>query len=177
MDWIQITTSVLLGLAVAVVMTYVNKKIANQKVEQNTNGAIELKLHRSYQVIGYIGIGFALMFVLVAIFQPEDGLYLIAFAMLVLFGGGGLFCLLYYQNHVLSFNDDIIMVKSWLGKYEEVTWDTIHEIKFHRLSGCLKLKGENKQLSIHQHLRGLKTFTDKMEEKTKWTVSELKLPI
>lgn len=134
-------------------------------------------MNRFYQILGYISIGFASIFVIAALYYQEKEMYVMGLAMLLLFGGLGIPCLLYYRNHKLKFNDDKITVQNWRKKNQEISWAEIDEIKFNPFSGYLKLRGVNRKLTIHQHLVGLKEFIKKMEEKTKWKASELKLPI
>ena len=70
-----------------------------------------------------------------------------------------------------------VAVQDWRKRIEIIRWEEINEITFNPFSGYLKIRGINKRITVHQHLVGLKEFTNKMEEKTKWNASELKLPI
>lgn len=176
MDWEKVILYGLIGLAVSLTMNYMNKG-ASQEIAKNMNGEIELRMNKLYQILGYVSICFASIFVITALYYQEKELYIIGVLMLFLFGGLGIPCLMYYQNHKLQFNDERIIVQNWRKKVEEITWGEINEIKFNPFSGYLKIRGLNKIITIHQHLVGLKEFTNKMEEKTNWKTSELKLPI
>lgn len=176
MDWEKVITYGLIGLAVNLAMRYMSKG-ASQEIDKDMNGDIELRMNKLYQIVGFVSIGFALIFVIAALYYQEKEMYMIGTAMLLLFGGLGLPCLMYYQNHKLKFNDTRIIAQNWKKKTGEITWTEIDDIKFNPFSGYLKIFGLNKKLIVHQHLVGLKAFTKKMEEKTKWKASELKLPI
>ena len=173
MDWEKVLTYVLSGLAVSLVLNYMNKG-ASQGIASGLNGQIALRMNKLYQILGYVSIGIALIFVVAALYYQEKGMYIIGILMLFLFGGLGILCLMYYQNHKVEFDDKKITVQNWRKKIEEITWDEINDIKFHPFSGYLRLRGLNKEMAIHQHLVGLKEFTNKMEEKTKWKTKELR---
>ena len=175
MDWSKIITYGLIGLAVSLAANYMNRG-TNQEIAKNSNGELELSMNKLYQILGYASIGFASILIAVLFYQ-ETEMYMVKILIILLFGGLGVACLMYYQNHKLKFNDERIIVQNWRKKIEEIAWDEIDKIKFNRFSGYLKIRGLNKKMSIHQHLVGLKNFTNKMEEKTKWKTSELKLPI
>lgn len=176
MDWEKVIFYGIIGIAVSLAMNFMNKG-ASQNIRENENGEIELRMNKLYQILGYLCIGITTIFVLAAIYYQDEEMYLIGGIMFLLFGGLGLPILMYYNNHKLRFNDDRILVHNWLGKSNEIKWSEIDSIKFNPFSGYLKINGLNKKLTIHQHLVGLKEFLKRMEEKTKWKVSELKLPI
>ena len=176
MDWEKVIMYGLIGLAVSLAMNYMNKG-ASQEIEKSTNGEIELRMNKLYQILGYLSIGFASSLVIAALFYQEQEMYIVGIAMLLLFGGLGIPCLMYYQNHKLRFDDEKITVQNWRKKIKEIAWREIDDIRFNPFSGYLEIRGLDKKMAIHQHLVGLKKFTDKMEEKTKWRTSELKLPI
>ena len=175
MDWEKIIFYGLVGIAVSFAMNYLNKG-ANQNVEKRKNGDIELGMNRLYQTLGLAGVGSAVVFIAVALFIHEKEVYIISTLMVLLFGGLGVPCLMYYKNHKVTFNDKTISVQNWKGKTNNITWTEINRIKFNPFSGYLKIYGLDKKLTIHQHLVGLKEFVKKMEEKTKWKANELKLP-
>ena len=175
MDLGKVIAYVLIGMAVTLVINYMNKG-ASQEIEKGLNGEVELRMNKFYQTLGYVSIGIALIFILIALYYQETEMYIIGVLMLLLFGGLGLFCLMYYRNHRLNFNDEKIIVHNWRRKIEEISWGEIDEIKFNPFSGYIKVRGLNKNLRIHQHLVGLKEFTESMEKKTKWKASKLKLP-
>lgn len=176
MDWEKVVTQGLIVLAVSLAMGYMNKG-ASKEIEENIHGEVTLRMNKLYLVLGYVAIGLASIFMLAIFYYQEKEMLIVGLPVCLLFGGLGLICLLYYRNHELKFNDKKILVKSWKGKIQEIAWEEINEIKFHAFSGYLKLKGFNKKMTIHQHLVGLKAFTKKMGEKTKWNAVDLKLPI
>ncbi|MEN0045748.1 MAG: hypothetical protein AAF806_01680 [Bacteroidota bacterium] len=130
-----------------------------------------------YKKLGYLGIGRTAIFILAILYYQNREMYFIGGIMLLLFGGLGIPIFMYYKNHNLRFNDDQIVVQSWLKKTTEIKWSEISQIQFNPFSGYIKIEGDSENVRINQHLVGLKAFLEKMEEKTKWTVKELKFPI
>ena len=175
MDWEQIITSGLIGITITLVFSYMNNG-ANEEIEIQSNGDIELRMNKFYHILGYLSIGFASIFVMAALYYQDKEMYILGFAMLLLFGGLGLLILMYYLNHKLMFNEDKIIVHNWRREVQEIYWTEITEIKFNAFSGYLKINGRNKNLKIHYHLVGLKEFTKRIDQKTKWKSSNLNLP-
>ena len=176
MDWEKILTYGLIGFAVALFMNYLNRS-ANRGSIKNKSGQYELRMNRLYQIVGLLSIFIAIVFLIAAIYYQEKEMYIIGFAMVLLFGGLGIPLLLYYINHRLIFDEDKITSTGWTKKEITLRWDEITEISFSPFWGKIKVQGQNSQLNIHQHLVGLKEFVKLMENKTMWKASNLKLPI
>lgn len=176
MDWGKIMTYGLIGLVTTLVMSYMNNA-AGKAVEKNALGYIEIRMNRLYQISGLGCLTITSIFLVAGICYNDKEMYITAALMFFLFGGLGAICLLYYHNHVVKFNDETIIVKNWKGKKKEIKWAEIYHIEFNAFSGYLKLSASNTEVCIHQHLVGLKELVKRMEEKTRWTASGLKLPI
>ena len=176
MDWEKILTYGLIGIVVTLFMNYLNRS-ANQGSIKNKFGKYELRMNRLYQIVGLISIFIAIVFLIAAIYYQDKEIYVIGFAMVLLFGGLGIPLLLFYINHKLVFDENKITSTGWTKKETTLRWDEITKISFSPFSGKIKVQGQNSQLNIHQHLVGLKEFVNLMESKTKWRASDLKLPI
>lgn len=176
MDWEKIILYGVIGLVVSFMMSYMNKG-ASQKIEENENGEIELQMNKLYQIIAYISIAIAIVFIIAAVYYQDNEIYLVSGLMLLLFGGLGVLVLMYYRNHKLKFGEERLVVQNWKGQKTELKWTEINHVKFNPFSGYLKINSLTKSLTIHQHLIGLRSFIEKMEEKTKWKAAELNLPI
>ena len=85
--------------------------------------------------------------------------------------------MLYYKNHRVIFDQNIIKATNIYGKTTEVEWKFIEEIKFSALSGMITVKSYDKKAKLHQHLVGLISFIEEMEAQTKYTAQDLKIPI
>ena len=177
MDWESLIRYGLIGAAVAGVMTYLNKS-SIKEVEPSEDGITVLRMNKFYQYIGWGAVCIGVLSCVIPLFYPEEeDIYLFGIFALSLFGGLGAAFVLYGRNHWLEFNDESITVQNWKGKAETVAWNDIKDVRFNTISGYVKISGPKKTLNIHMHLVGLRTFLNKMEEKTEWKVSELKLPI
>ncbi len=175
MDWINFLGYGLTAIIIGLIMTYLNKS-GNKEIDRNDIGQIELRMHRLYFYGGLVCVIFALVFVGAAIYVNEIELYFIGFAMLLLFGGLGILCLLPYKNHWIAFDDNTISVYNWAGKKKTIQWNKIENIKFSSVSGYIKIRTPDDTVSIHQHLVGLNMFIKKMEALTSWREEDLKIP-
>lgn len=176
MELEKIITYGLIGLAVSLAMSYLNKG-ASQEIINKTNGLLELRMNKLYKILGYLCIGFASIFTIASLYYQEKEMYIIGVLAITLFGGLGVPCLMYYRNHKLRFDHQKIIVQNWIKKKKEIRWEEIDEIKFNPFSGYLIIRSKTEKVKIHQHLVGLKEFTNEMEAKTKWKASVLRLPI
>ena len=162
----QIITIGLTAFVTAIAMNHLSKS-SEQEVVVNEMGYTVLRMNKLYKILAWILIGIALSFILVAIYLHEEGMYIISFLILLFFGGFSCALLMYYKNHKVEFNDDLIIIHSWKGEREELRWDETEIVKYNKLTGHLKLHYKNKKLSIHEHLVGFKMLLNKLEEKKK----------
>ncbi len=174
----KIITYGLITFVVTLSLTYLTK-LTGKKVTADLNGKIELRMNKLYVIVGLIsmimGIGFALVFAFIGEFDRGS---IIGLVIMLVFGLGlGLPCLIYYQNHRILFDNQSIQATDGLNKTEKIKWDDIKSIRFNHFSGKLTIKDTSKIIKLHQHLVGLSTFMKMLEERTKWTAEELKIPI
>jgi len=172
MDFEQIISYSIGGLAMSLVMAFLNKG-ASKNISGNHIGEFELRMNRLYQFLGFFCLGIAAITIFATIYLQEEEILFIVICVLLFFVVLGLPCLLFYNNHKLIFNDERIIVQSWTKKLQKISWREIEEISFNKFSGYLKIKGANKEMAIHQHIVGLKQFTNKMEQRTGRNVAEL----
>lgn len=157
-----------------IVYSFVNK--GNKKVlELNPDGSGLLRMHAFYRVIGYLALLMTLILSIGILLNEEDAILIVFFCWLI-FGGMGVYLLMWYYKHEVSFDNDQIQVHSYLGKSQELKWSEIEEVVFSPLSGLLKMKGKGKVLKLHQHLLGLSTLLDVMEKQTPFSKTELNFP-
>lgn len=165
----------LIGGSISLLMLYLNK--ASGRTIEAVEGVYQLRIHKLYQFIGIVSsvIGSVLL-VLPLIYDGLAALP-VALGMFLLFTGLGVPCILWYRNHHLIYNPEKISSKSWLGKSSEIYWKDIKNISFNSLSGLLLIEdARGTKVKAHQHLVGLKSFVEFMEQKTNMTARELKLP-
>lgn len=174
MDFGNIAMYAIIGVVVSASMYFMNKG-ANKEIE-SLDGITELRMNKFYQIVGYSSLIIFSGFIVAVIYINEMAFYIALIFVFLLFGGTGLACVLWYRNHKITFDDNSIIVHNWRNQVEEISWEEITAIKFRPIAGNIKITGLNKIVKVHQHLVGLKTFTQKMEEKTKWKARDLKLP-
>lgn len=148
-----------------------------QEIETNVEGNFELRMSKLYQ---FLGIGSILLFGGFSIYGVLFGDKTDAVAAIITFivlGGLGALMTIFYRNHKVWFNQQIITIQNWRGRKTSIEWGDIVKMHFNHLGGYLKIETKDKVLKIHQHLIGLKEFTDLMEKKTKWTAKKLRIPL
>ena len=176
MDWKQLLLQAI-GVAIISSLTiYINNSASRSVIKENNEQTV-LRVNRLYQIMGIIGILIALVYIATAVYYHEVFMYLMAIAMVGLFGGFGVPCFLTYQNHTLRFDDEKMVVSDWMGKIKTVYWKDIKTIRFNRFSGYIVIKNDKTQVKISQHLVGLKTFLDMMENVSSWSARRLGLPM
>jgi len=161
---------------VAVLLFYRAVTKSSQKViEMNPHGLTSLRLHILYQILGFLALLFTLIFSIGILLNEDNAIFIIFFCWL-LFGSLGVFLLLWYYKHEVQFDEEQLIVSSWLGKSQDLKWSELEEVRFLAFSGQIKMKGEGKVLKLHQHLVGLSTLLTVMEKHTPFKKSELNLP-
>ena len=168
----QIITYALTAFVTTISIAYLNK-YSEQEVVRNERGLTVLRMNKLYKILALALIGIALLFLFVATYLQEEAMYIVAFLMLLFFGGFGFVLLFYYKNHKVEFDDNFIKINNWKGEQEELRWDEIATVKSNTLVGNLKLNFKNKSITIDQYLIGINALTRKLEEK-KLFISELK---
>lgn len=167
----------LIGVAVFLAMLYLNKATA-RKVEPVEEGTYVLRIHRLYQIIGFLGLGLGVVVFLLPLIQGGMEALPIALAMGGMFAALGGGCMLWYKNHYLRFDAEKIAARNWLGRITEVQWTEIKSISFNSLSGLLSIRDcKGVAVKAHMHLVGLGVFMQEVEQKTSWTAKEVGLPI
>ena len=169
----------IIGIAVSTSLAFLTKS-TGKPIATDESGRFNIRMNKLYGIMGIIGLVFGLLFLifLPLTTEPNDsGIWFIVILMLLIFWGAGIPCLMYYRNHRVSFDDNSIVATNVYGKVKEIKWSDILNIKFKVLSGLLVLTTKNEIIKVHQHLVGLSKFIELIENKTKWTRKELKIPI
>lgn len=167
----------LTALITALVLAYLNKH-ANKKIKPSINGKFELRLNKFYW---YTGLGSTLFgsigFLLAILYLKNEESWIFGLLFLILFVGLGAICLLWYLNHKFKFDSKMIESISLYGKKETLKWDEIESIKFHTISSQLIFKNkEGVKVKAHRHLIGFGNLLNEIEDKTQWTINDLKIP-
>lgn len=169
----------IIGIAVSTALSFITKA-TGKSVDIVESGQFNLRMNKLYGIMGIIGLVFGLLFLifLPLTTEPNDsGIWLAVILMLLIFWGTGIPCLMYYRNHRVTFDDNSIVATSLYGKIKEIKWTDIEDIRFKSMSGLLILTTKDDKLKVHQHLVGLSKLIEFVENKTKWTRKELKVPI
>lgn len=166
-------------LTVSWVLTYLNKATTKEAVA-NERGTFLLRMHKLYYYLGILSLLIAVVFIIVPPFVDNMDLPMISvmFIVLVIFGGIGLMCVLYFKNHYLAFNDFQVEVSNQFGKVKTVLWADFIKVKFNPTLGLLVLTSKTgEKVKIHQHLVGLTQFVKLLEAKRGWAANDIKFPI
>jgi hypothetical protein len=169
----------IIGIAVSTALAFLTKA-TGKSIEIDESRKFNLRMNKLYGFMGIIGLFFGLLFLIFIPLTTESnngGIYFAVILMLLIFWGTGIPCLLYYRNHRVTFDENTIIATSVYGKIREIKWTDIEDIRFKAMSGLLILTTKDDKLKIHQHLVGLSKFIEFLENKTKWTRKELKVPI
>ena len=167
----------IIGVAVTTALAFLNKA-ASKRTIKNEHGLYELRMNRLYQIVGgFVGL-MGLSFLLLIVGE-QDLTALITILILSLgFAALGFVCLFWYVNHRLNFDERTVSATTFYGKTNTVNWNDVTSITFNSLSGLITLTSNNgTTVKAHQHLVGLNSFVELMEQQTKWTAKSLKLPL
>jgi len=160
-------------------LAYLNKATAKPPIA-NGQGQYLLRMHKLYNYVGILAVLLACVFVIVPplVETMDIAMAIMAIAMLLIFGGLGTLCLIYYRNHYLLFDENIIEVRNPKGQIRTISWHDIERASFNSFTGFLILTDRNGgKLKIHQHLVSLGKFVALLEDKTGWTSKDIKLPV
>lgn len=165
-----------IGVIVAGLMAYLANQ-AKQNASPSATGKFHLRLHKAYAIIGWgcvlLGVGFFIG----SMFSSEEHVLEIAFVLLLFLGGLGAICVLWYNNHSVTFDSNKLSSFSWLGKRQEIKWKAITSIKFNAVSGMLVFSNDRQEkVKAHMHLVGLGSLVVAIESHTKWKKSDLEIP-
>ncbi|MEM1326406.1 MAG: hypothetical protein AAGI23_10650 [Bacteroidota bacterium] len=176
MDWDNILFYGVISFVVSLAIGFLNKG-SSQPVQANSDGTVELHLPKIYQILGYTLLALGIIFVMSFWYFQEVELLIFGLIICLFCCALGIPLLLYYKNHIVKLDDECLEVSNWLGKSNKIQWSEIAQISFHPFKGYIKVQGLERKLLLHQHLVGLKTFLLKMEQHTKWRISDLKIPM
>ncbi len=169
----------IIGIAVSTALAFLTKSIA-KSIDADERGMFKLRMNKLYGILGIISIVIGLLFLIFLLLtsEPNDsGIWGGVILTILIFWGLGIPCLMYYRNHRVTFDDNSIVVTNVYGKVKEIKWSDISDVRFKTFAGLLVLTTTSEQIKVHQHLVGLSKFIEYIENKTKWTRKELKVPI
>jgi len=166
----------LIGIAVAVALAFLNKAASNQTT-LNEFGWYELRMNRLYQIVGVLVGIMGLSFLYLLIGERDSAAFITIVILSLGFAYLGLYCWLWYRNHRVKFNEETIKASNAFGKSNSIKWSEISKISYNSFSGLISVMDQQgAAVKIHQHLVGLNTFVEFMEQRTKWNAKDLKLP-
>jgi|JI6StandDraft_1071083.scaffolds.fasta_scaffold61890_1 uncharacterized protein YacL len=133
-----------------------------------------------YFVLGLIGIVISIFLsIKILTVQPLEFIsWFIALLLILLFLFGGIFLILMYRNHKLIFDNENIIIFDFFGNECKTKWNEIVSLKTNSISGFVSIIDSNKnKIRLHQFLINYTLFINILEQKTRWTIKDLKLPI
>jgi hypothetical protein len=104
----------IIGIAVSTALAFLTKS-TGKSVSIDESGQFNLRMNKLYGIMGVIGLVFGLLFL---IFLPlttesnDSGIWMAVILMLLIFWGTGIPCLMYYRNHRVTFDDNLIVATS-----------------------------------------------------------------
>lgn len=169
----NILQSVIGALLIIILLTYL-KVSSLKKISPNTTN--KLRISKFYLFTGiFITIIGLTSFWLMTI-NNNTSSYITFFLGLVLFVALGLPSLMWYINHKVSFNDQLIKVTNSFGKTSEIKWSEITAIKYHNGIGTLQFtNSKGTKLKVHQHIKGLANLLAMIEQKTSYSQKDFKI--
>jgi hypothetical protein len=169
----------IIAAVTTITLRYVNKA-TNKNISTDVTRKYSLRIHRLYQIIGYAGLALCLILLIGPLFMPEEmniASYIILLCCYLIFGGLGLLCTRYYNNHLVIFDDALIQVLSVSGVVKFMKWEDINTARFNAFTGLITISDQvGNKIKIHQHLVGLTKFLNLLKAKTGLTAEKIKLP-
>ena len=164
----------LVTLATVGTMVYLANSVS-KNVQANEQGYYLLSMHKAYKLCGYASLILGIVIGSFIFFSNHDlASYCIITALFLFFAIMGILCLKYFYNHYVLFNEEKIEVRTVGNRIHFFEWQQIQSARFNPTSGNLKLKcKDGRTFKIHQHLKGISVFLDRLKVKTS---VEVKLP-
>ena len=155
----------IIGIMVALALQYVNRSASN-KPEVNSDQNSILRIHRLYQIFGYIGLAFGLAFLGGSIFtEQETNVLVLMILVSSFFIFMGLAALVLYHRHKVTFDETRIKYYSIFGSQGEINFDEIENISFNPFTSYITISNVmGKKVKLHQHLVGIKHLLDKINK-------------
>jgi hypothetical protein len=163
--------NILIACLMLAALIFLNRA-TRKPVIANAAGRYHLRMNKLYSLAGILGTLTGLGLVLMIIFRGSaDTTAIVLLAViLTVFWGVGITCLMYYYNYQVTFDDTSITVTTAFRKTTTIRWEDITSASPNGLSNVITLMTAADKVRIHQHLVGLKHFTDKLEVKKGWTL-------
>ncbi len=128
---------------------------------------LELKVPIAYKYLAYVLIALGFIVVLIGVFKFGFELKSLAItcSIFLLTLLTGTYTLLYQRNHRVLFNQNSIIAYGALNKLKELQWDEIQSIKLNTLTSQYLIRAKSRNISINQHLIGLRALLLMAEKK------------
>jgi len=173
---IQILGTALTAIATGAIYT------ATHRGARKTNPAVndnhyELRINSLNAWVGWVStfIGLA-PFIVLLFAEFEKGLYWSATLVFLIFGPLGIYLVLSYYLHRISYDGNGIRLTSWYGKTTSLAWSEMEDIKYKPNSGYLKIFAREKWFSISTSFVSLRSLLNKMARETNLHIYKLNLP-
>jgi hypothetical protein len=159
------------------IIIYLSKQAGKTKAAVVDN-RFELRLPKLYLWLGWVSttIGCAALLIPILDSGNETATWGIAILFLAMFGGLGSCLLLYYYNHFIAYNGRNIIISNRRKQQTTTAWESLTNIEFTPLSGCLKVQTKKKWFNVSSHFVGVRAFLNELEVRTELDASKLKLP-
>jgi hypothetical protein len=176
---IQLIATASTALISFIILQYFYRK-TGKAVSASRDGLYILRMPAAYRYLGVVSILLGFFIFLFPVFDESfmASDLLVAGSLGSMFILAGLICVLYYNNHYLQFDNEAVEVRNIWGTVRYFRWPEMRDASFNVHTGLLSFSVDSgKRLKIHQHLVGLKVFTDMIEQKTLIIIDNTGLPV
>jgi len=158
----------IISLVVLSILSWLNKA-AKIKIYPDKTGETTLIMNKLYLILGIIVLMMWTVFVIFTFISMTND-WVAFFTTFLIISivtlGPGIPCILWYLNHKVTFDNDVIQVRNVYGKQQNILFKDIVSTNMNNFSGLLKVSTQNRSVSIHQHLIGVTTLTEKIKSYT-----------
>jgi hypothetical protein len=166
------------GILISFILSVLNKQ-SKKEINITQNETFVFRMNKFYLYFGWLLLLLLLLlgFILAFVSENNESDLVFKILLLLLFGGSGLYIVIFYLNHRVTIDATKIEVYNFKGKSKSILWTDLQSGKFRLIKGMLDL--ENQQgnvLSIHQHIIVFKTIIQQIERHSTVTFNNRKLP-
>jgi hypothetical protein len=162
------------GILISFILSVLNKQ-SKKEINITQNETFIFRMNKFYLYFGWflLLLGFKLAFVT----ENNESDLVFKILLLLLFGGSGLYIVIFYLNHRVTIDATKIEVYNFKGKSKSIHWTDLQSGKFRLIKGMLDLENQKGDvLSIHQHIIGFKTIIQQIERHSTVSFNNRKLP-
>lgn len=134
---------------------------------KDANGNEILQLPIYYAIFGLISSAIGLTVLMYGLINYDsDDIYL-QLIFFILFGGIGLYLILFQRVEKIILTDKYIINNTILGQRKVIAWKHITDVSFNKITWVLKIQAKGVSIKCHRHLVGFPVLIDRLDKKLK----------